>query len=273
MTQNFEPIIPLPEMTLYQRQRCGQRFKNQTTKGLNALTKGTGWKRKSAWVFKVEGDWYLTAFVTGGTTPDGLSNLLRVELGIKPMAVDPITWRAQGLHCNLKKPPSFRSDAAFKVPALPIAMRQWSDGLTDVVKASRTVFDAILEMAEEARIAVDAKPFSQLVSEHEYAERYHALRWASLIAEGRGPSAIAEIVAHYSDDRSAGNLSKVGHDLVASYQNVIDGTDTPDSRQLAIDLYGNPSLGSSIPRPTKEISSKRPSLTARFKTALRGFQK
>lgn len=225
MSQAPKPIIPSSDMTLFQRQRCGQRFKDQTIKGLNPLMQGTGWKRMSAWVFKVEGDWYLTAFVTGGTTPDGLSNLLRVELGIKPMAVDPIHWRAQGLHENLKKPPSFRSNAAYKVRALPMAKRQWSEDLTNVGEASRMVFRAILEMAEDARAEVKNEPFSQLVIGHENADQYNALRWASLIAEGLGSEAIAAMTEQCSDDSLAQTLSDKALKMIADYQRVIDGTD------------------------------------------------
>ena len=273
MNQALKPNIPSPEMTLYQRQRCGQRFKDQTIKGLNALIKGTGWKRNTAWVFKVEGDWYLTAFVSGGTTPDGLSNLLRVELGIKPMAVDPINWRAKGLHDNLKKPPSFRSNAAFKVPALPIAKRQWSEGLTDAAESSRIVFEAIVEMADEARLAVGTTPFSQLVSEHEFAEKYHALKWASLIAEGQSTKAIEAITTHYAGNGSGNTVSEAVLDLVAGYQSVIDGTDTSEYRQLRTDVFGNPQPDGPVLEPSKNLSSEHPSLIDRLKTALRGSRK
>jgi hypothetical protein len=268
MTQTTKPLIPSSEMTLYQRQRCGQRFRDQTIKGLNALIKGTGWKRNSAWVFKVEGDWYLTAFVTGGTTPDGLSNLLRVSLGIKPMAVDPINWRATGLHENLKKPLSFRSNAAFKVPALPIADRQWSEGLTDVAESSRIVFKAIIEMAEQARLTVETKPFSQLVSEHKFSKKYEALRWASLISEGHGARAIEAIKKHYAEDGSADTLSDQVIKIVASYQEVIAGTDTPHNRCLCTDIDGNQILDSPVLHPPKSIDSTHSSLFARLKEAL-----
>ncbi|WP_162140859.1 hypothetical protein [Pseudorhodobacter ferrugineus] len=255
-------------MTLYQRQQCGQRFKDHTIKALNALMKGTGWKRNSAWVFKVEGDWYLTAFVTGGTTPDGLSNHLRVEMGIKPMAVDPINWRAKGLHYNLGRPPSFRSNAAFKVPALPIAERQWSEGLTDVTKSSRMVFDSILSMADDARRAVATKPFSQLVSDHEHADRYAALKWASLISEGHGTRAIEAIKLHYRHPDSVGDASSAVNDIVAAYQSVIDGTDAQGYRLAVTDIFGNPVSDGPILQPLKKVEAKGTSWADRLKAAL-----
>ena len=260
-------------MTLYQRQRCGQRFRDQTIKCLTPLIKGSGWNRKSAWVFRVEGDWYLTAFVTGGTTSDGLSNLLEVELGIKPMAVDPINWRAKGLHENLKKSPSFRSSAVFKVPALPIGKRQWSEGLIDVAEASKTVFNATIELAEEARIAVKDKRFSQLVAEHEHAKKYHALKWASLIAEGQGERAIESIMAHYAVDGSADGNYGAAISIAADYQRVIDGTDQSEYRTLATDIFGNPVIDGPVLQNPEVIAANHPSLLARLNAAIRGAGK
>lgn len=255
MTQIPKPIIPTKEMTLYQRQRCGQRFIDEAIKGLNPLIKGTGWKRNSAWVFKVEGEWYLTAFVTGGTTPDGMANLLKVELGIKPMAVDPIHWRAQGLHENLRKPPSFRSNAAWKVPALPIENSEKSEGLTDIGDASQLIFDTIIGMAKTARQEVASKPFSMVVADHQDADRYRALRWASLIAEGQSTLAVEEMVAHYEMDE-AGDPA----DILEGYQNVIDGTDVPAQRSLASDIYGNQQINGPVLKLSQNSTTPTPSL-------------
>ncbi|WP_058334655.1 hypothetical protein [Phaeobacter sp. CECT 5382] len=268
MTQTQKPIVPTKEMTLYQRQRCGQRFKDLAIKGLNPLIKGTGWKRKSAWIFKVEGEWYLTAFITGGTTPNGMQNLLKVELGIKPMAVDPIHWRAQGLHDNLHKPPSFRSDAAWKVPALPMENHEKSDGLTDVEDASRMIFNTIIGMAETARREVASKPFSKVVADHQDADRYRALRWASLIAEGQNTLAIEEIVAHYGIDQ-AGDAA----DILAGYQNVIDGTDTIAHRRLVSDIYGNQKAEEPVLKLSQNPTTPKPSLSKYLLSRLNPLRK
>ena len=174
------PIIPTEAMTLFQRQQCGQRFKKETLKAINAHIKGTGWKRNSAWVFRVEEDWYLTAFVTGGTTSDGMVNILKVEMGIKPMSVDPINWRAKGLHGNLSKPPSFRSNAAWKVPALPIGARELRAGFSDPHEAAGAVVAAINDLADEARAAAADAPFSQVVMAHPKASRWAALYCAGM---------------------------------------------------------------------------------------------
>ena len=238
MTKAPLPLVPTKEMTLYQRQRCGQRFWKETLKATNPLLKGTGWKRNSAWVFRVEGDWYLTAFVTGGTTSDRMANVLKVAMGIKPMAVDPIHWRAQGLHGNLAKPPSFRSNAAHKVPALPIAQRDLSVGLSDPQVAAGLVVAAINVLADEARAAVADQPFSQVVMAHPRADCWSALYWAALIAEGRGAQAIEAIKAHYL--KGEHEMPKEGRlfDMVADYQAVIDGTDSPAKRALIANLDG-----------------------------------
>jgi hypothetical protein len=271
--QSHQCTIPTVEMTLYQRQHCGQLFKDQTIKGLNSLIKGTGWKRNSAWVFKVENEWYLTAFVTGGTTTDGMDNILRVELGIKPMAVDPIHWRAQGLHDNLKNPPSFRSNAAWKVPALPVAKQEWTEGLTDVEKASQTIFEAIVGMAETARRRIAFKPFSQLVTEHKEASRYSALRWASLIAEGQSACAIEEITAHYRGNAQDGQMNAAALDIIAGYQHVVDETDAPEIRKLTADIYGTQKSEVLTSRPLQKAETASSTLLQRLLDPLRNPRK
>ncbi|MGJ8622928.1 MAG: hypothetical protein ACSHW1_09125 [Yoonia sp.] len=242
MAQDPKPIIPNQNMTRAQRRRCGQEFKNQTIKALGHVIKGTGWRRKSAWVFQVQDDWYLTAFVTGGTTSDGLSNRLKVELGIKPMAVDPVNWRAHGLHDNIGRPASFRSDAAFKVSALLIALREWTEGLTDPDKAAVLVFDGITEMAKDALQAVASKPFSALVTDSPHGEKYQGLLWASLIAEGKKEQAIEAIKAHYVRQDPGALQWPSLTSLLDRYQQVIDGTDTSGYRSLSISINGTPNL-------------------------------
>ncbi|KIC36646.1 hypothetical protein RA27_21980 [Ruegeria sp. ANG-R] len=239
MNQSEKPIIPQENMTLYQRQLCGQRFKDQVIKGLNPLLKGTGWKRKSAWVFKVDGDWYLTAFITGGTTPDGMENLINVELGIKPMAVDPIYWKATGLSDNIKKPPSFRSNAAFKMPALPMAKQTWDKNLTDVEQASTDIFNAITGMAGAAIKAIKSKTYSELVSEHENADRYQTLFWCSLIAEGKGSTALEKMRAHYFKDGQEPDAQSQAAEILEGFRSVIEGKDAAHGRHLTTDIYGN----------------------------------
>lgn len=252
------PIVPTEAMTLYQRQQCGQRFKKETLKAINSHIKGTGWKRNSAWVFRVEGDWYLTAFVTGGTTSDGMVNVLKVQMGIKPMAVDPINWRAKGLHGNLSKPPSFRSNAAWKVPALPIASTDLTDGLIDPQVAAASVVDAINDLAHQARAAVAGVPFSQVVMAHPKADRWGALFWAALIAEGRGDDAIAAIKAHFLTDGTPMPSDGPLFDLLADYRAVIDGTDAPAPHALIADL-------SSVPAVDRPPIVQPPNLIARIK--------
>ncbi len=239
MNQSAKPIIPQENMTLYQRQRCGQRFKDQVIKGLNPLLKGTGWKRKSAWVFKVDGRWYFTAFITGGTTPDGMENLINVELGVKPMAVDPIYWKATGLSDNIKKPPSFRSNAAFKMPALPMAKQTWDKNLTDVEQTSTDVFNAIMGMADAAIQSIKSKTYSELVSEHENADRYQTLFWCSLIAEGKGIIALEKMRAHYCKDGQEVGAQSQAAEILKGFQDVIEGKDAVHGRHLTTDIYGN----------------------------------
>ena len=252
------PIIPTEHMTLYQRQQCGQRFKKETLKAINPHIKGTGWQRNSAWVFRVEGDWYLTAFVTGGTTSDGMVNILKVEMGIKPMSVDPINWRAKGLDGNLAKPPSFRSNAAWKVPALPIGARELRAGSGDPHEAAGAVVAATFDLADEARAAVADAPFSQVVMAHPKADRWAALYWASLIAEGRGCGAIAAIKAHYLKDGAQMPSEGPVFDIVTAYRAVIDDTDAPAPRALFTDL-------SSVPEVDRRPVVQPPSLIARIK--------
>lgn len=252
------PIIPTEAMTLFQRQQCGQRFKKETLKAINAHIKGTGWKRNSAWVFRVEGDWYLTAFVTGGTTSDGMVNILKVEMGIKPMSVDPINWRAKGLHGNLSKPPSFRSNAAWKVPALPIGARELRAGFSDPHEAAGAVVAAINDLADEARAAVADAPFSQVVMAHPKASRWAALYCAALIAEGRGCDAIAAIKADYLKDGAQMPSEGPLFDIVAGYRAVIDDTDAPASRALIADLPR-------VPEVDRRPIVQPPSLIGRIK--------
>ena len=241
MTQASEAVIPTNDMTLVQRRRCGRRFKDQVVKNINPLLKGTGWKRRSDWVFKAEGDWYLTAFITGRTTlQDSMANVLKLQLGIKPMAVDPIYWRALGLHENLKQPLSFRSNAAFKVAALPLATREWSEGLTSVEDATHTLVDALMDIAQDTLREVSSEAFSEIVQKHQDRERYLALRWVSLIAEDKGDIAMDEVKEHYLGKER----TPVGHakmlETIDGFQRVVDGTDVPQNRRLSIDLRGTP---------------------------------
>ena len=241
MAQASKPIVPTQDMTLPQRKRAGQRFMEQVIRKLNPLIKGTGWKRRSAWVFRTEGDWYLTAFITGRTTPpDSMANVLKLELGIKPMAVDPIYWRALGLHENLKQPLSFRSNATFKVAALPMATREWNEGLTTVEDAAQTLVDALMDMAQDVLRKVSSEAFSGIVQKHEARERYLALKLVSLIAEGQGDIAMDEIKEHYLGEER----TPLGHakmlETIDGFQRVVDGTDAPQKRRLSIDVRGMP---------------------------------
>ena len=264
MAKPQQPIIPTADMTRYQRGRCGSRFLDQTIKAMNAHLKGTGWKRKSQWVFKVEGDWYLTAFSSGVLAPDGMSNMMRVQFGIKPMAVDPINWRAKGLHDNLKKPPSFRSNAAFKVPALPMSERKWTEGLIDPTAAGAMVFDAILDMADHARAQVAGRKFSDVVAAHKDFKRWTALYVAALIAEGEGEAAIAALKDHYLDDGVDMPTTGPLADLVAGYQHVIDGSDQRENRSLAADLNGNLANGGPELDLRGKVNTPRESMIRRF---------
>lgn len=170
-------------MTLYQRQQCGLRFEKAVLAALKPLLKKSPWRMKSNWIFAVDGDWFIQCFVTGGLGPDGLTNKIDLASAIKPMSVDPIYWQAEGLAENLNRPPSFRCNAAFKTPALPVTQTRLGKGFEDPEKAAQLLRTALDTHADAARAHIADTPFSDLALAA--GEKYAALHKAAAIAEGK----------------------------------------------------------------------------------------
>lgn len=234
------PLLPTASMTLAQRKRCGKRFLAETQKALKAVIKGTGWRHKQAWLYHAVGDWYQTAMITGGTTPDGMAVTLKATYGIKPMSADPLYWRWMGLHANLDKPVSHRSNAAFCARELPMDVQQWEEGLTDPETAAEQVFDGVQQMAGVALATAARQPFSEIVATHPKGKDYRALRWVSLAAEGDPETALAEMAEHYLDGPSDMRADAQVEALMDAYRRMVAGTDSPHAVVSSFDIRGTP---------------------------------
>lgn len=92
-------------------------FEKSILTSLKSLFKLDKWLKKNNFFFKVDDHlfWSLTVSVHQN------SELISVDLDVKPMSIDPILWNILGLSENNNEPKSFRSNGAFTCSSLPIA--------------------------------------------------------------------------------------------------------------------------------------------------------
>jgi hypothetical protein len=194
-----KPLFPQPGMTRTQRHRCSARYLDATLKATNALLRRTGWKRNSAWIFRVAAEIYLTALVRADLGPEAQGpQSIGFTMGVKPMRADDMYWEIAGLPENRMRPPSFRSNAAIKARALDV--RQVSvDGPHDDPEASAArLVAAIRRTGDEVLADLSGKSFADYLAAHPEGKNLHALLWSCLIAEGREDEAGELIEAYFA---------------------------------------------------------------------------
>jgi hypothetical protein len=79
---------------------------------LKAASKASGWRYASKGIFRQQGDWFASVLPTllwgRGVT---------LRLMVKPMSVDPLFWKIEGLEDNNRLPLSFRANGAWVLRA------------------------------------------------------------------------------------------------------------------------------------------------------------
>jgi len=221
----MKPIFPSEDMTTYQKQRCGLRYKDEVIKSTKQLLKTTTWRGTSSWIFKAEAEWYFTTFITGGYIRSGEElkpMIIKSTFGVKPMSIDVINWEIQGLLENVNKPLSFRSNAAHKLPALTTSEIEVDGPHSDLDESAKCLRDLILTQENDTKNKIKEKMFSDLIKEQKPDAHINASYWTALISEGRGQEALKLIKEHYFHPNETNeNIFRQSQRIVSMYETYI----------------------------------------------------
>jgi hypothetical protein len=194
--------------TLRQKQQRGLLFVKETVSATKPYAMRDGWKHTAYGVFRQSGPWFISTWIsggfhTGGSGSHGLGPLtIKVRLGIKPMAVDPIFWQIRGHPELLRKNLSYRARSVGSVAG--IGVRSFTISARDLIcddkdpnLAALNLMVTVNELARIALAQVQRNSFANIIAALPKPNAYEILLWTSLIAENRRAEAMALILERF----------------------------------------------------------------------------
>ncbi len=191
-----------------QRGRCHERFIDEALRLTKNLLKEQNLKRKSRWFYRVDGYWFFSAFVTANLQDDWMECRAKIEVTVKPMALDLIYWHATDLVENCKKPASFRCNAAFMFDGDTFPARFVLAGNTSPPKFAVALIQETADALSVAKNLLGQRSYSQFLEDKGHAKLQITKYVAALMTDGRIDDAVRSIEeeAELFSDPSASGL-------------------------------------------------------------------
>jgi hypothetical protein len=190
MSKTDLPIYPTEKMTSMQRGRCHDRFLDEALRLTKSVLKECNLKRKSRWLYRVDGYWFFSAFVTSNLQGDGMEFRAKIEVTVKPMALDPIYWHATDLAENCKKPPSFRCNAAFMLEGDTVPARFVQAGNASPAEFATALVQETADALSATKNLIGQRSYSQFLEDKGHSKLQIMKYVAALMADGRAQEAI-----------------------------------------------------------------------------------
>lgn len=147
-------------MTTLYRQRTN--FEKELLASLPALIKKTGWKKNSSALFKANDGYFQNIFISSHRA----CNHTTVDLGFKPLALDPILWDILDIPENINQPLSFHAWGAFTCSSPSIFEAQIELPGQSPQDVAETVASICIEKAELYRNSLARSTYSDFVENH-----------------------------------------------------------------------------------------------------------
>ncbi len=151
---------PRPLNRIEQKNR--RALSKAVTAELRARVRGTGWKITQGWLFREDDGWFVDARPLMHLT----DQILRFELRVKPMSIEPVFWEIADTQANEKMPLSFRLVGAWTVSTPATRVVAIDEGSLDAGSLAEEILEVAHRELEQSRLSRSVEGFLADVQQH-----------------------------------------------------------------------------------------------------------